>query len=276
MSNEIATLEDPVANAETELKTLEDQVKELKEEVDTEQATVTELRQLNEAMNRLRDEASKISRKLSQIQEKEISIGTSSIGGNQDLDAVERSLSSKNREKEDLMNDISRLNKESSELNKRARDASDKASTLERSAKTKEAQYEEEQQASVRKNELSNLINGWRDESKKLEKDEDPIRRQLHAKETDLKRLRVSNKSEEDRLSNILNKFSRDAQALDSFNLKIDKYTDVSVVPYLLPVKCISALFIAFHFYSLRSEAQNIFRLYSSIVEQGGGTESPQ
>ena len=233
VSNEIANLEDPVATAEAELKTLEDQVKELKDDVDSEQATVTELRQLNEVMNRLRDEASKISRKLQQIKDKELAIGTSNVSGGQDLDAVERSLSSKTKEKEALMNDISSLNKESSRLNKRAKDASDRATTLEQSAKAKEAQYEEDQQATVRKTELSELINGWRDEEKKLETEEEPIRRQLHMKESDLKRLRQSNKTEEGRLSGLLNEFERDTQTLDSFNEKIRKYEEVNVATSL-------------------------------------------
>ena len=237
VNNEIAALEDPVATAEAELKTLEDQVKELKDDVDSEQATVTELRQLNEVMNRLRDEASKISRKLTQIRDKEISIGTSQTGGSQDLTAVERSLSSKTKAKEDLMNDISGLNKESSELNKRAKDASDRATTLEQSAKAKEAQYEQDQQASVRKTELSELINGWRDEDKKIEKEEEPIRRQLHMKETDLKRLRQSNKTEEDRLSKVLNEFERDTEALDDFNEKIRKYEEVRVAVVLHSIR---------------------------------------
>ena len=237
VNNEIAALEDPVATAEAELKTLEDQVKELKDDVDSEQATVTELRQLNEVMNRLRDEASKISRKLTQIRDKEISIGTSQTGGSQDLTAVERSLSSKTKAKEDLMNDISGLNKESSELNKRAKDASDRATTLEQSAKAKEAQYEQDQQASVRKTELSELINGWRDEDKKIEKEEEPIRRQLHMKETDLKRLRQSNKTEEDRLSKVLNEFERDTESLDDFNEKIRKYEEVRVAVVLHSIR---------------------------------------
>ena len=236
VNNEIATIEDPVATAEAELKTLEDQVKELKDDVDSEQATVAELRQLNEVMNRLRDEASKISRKLQQIKSKELSIGTSTVGGGQDLNAVERSLSSKTKAKEDLMNDISGLNKESSELNRRAKDASDRATALDQSAKTKKAQYEQDQQATVRKTELSELITGWTDEDKKLGKEEDPIHRQLHMKETDLKRLRQSNKTEEERLSTVLNEFERDTQTLDSFNEKIRKYEDVSVAVSLCPI----------------------------------------
>ena len=228
VNNEIENLEDPVANAEAELKTLDEQLKELKDEVANEQSTVTELQTLNDVMNRLRDDASKITRKLDQIKDKEMAIGTSSIGTNQDLNSIERALSSKNKEKEDLMNDISSLNKESSTLNKRAKEASDRASQLEKSAKTKEEQFAQDQQATVRKNELSELINNWRDEEKKLEDDDAPIRRQLHVKDTDLKRLRQTNKTEEGRLNGVLNEFQRDAQILDDFNAKIDKYLDVS------------------------------------------------
>ena len=228
VNNEIENLEDPVANAETELKTLDEQRKELKDEVSNEQATVTELQTLNDVMNRLRDDASKISRKLSQIKDKELAIGTSSVGANQDLNGIERALSSKNKEKEDLMNDISSLNKESSSLNMRAKEASDKASQLEKSTKAKEEQFEQDQQATVRKNELSELINNWRDEETKLEDDDKPIRRQLHGKDVDLKRLRQTNKTEDDRLNGVLNDFQRDAQMLDDFNVKIDKYLDVS------------------------------------------------
>mmetsp|Transcript_16487 Transcript_16487/g.39219 ORF Transcript_16487/g.39219 Transcript_16487/m.39219 type:complete len:1428 (+) Transcript_16487:133-4416(+) len=226
VNNEIENLEDPVANVETELKTLDEQRKELKDEVSNEQATVTELQTLNDVMNRLRDDASKISRKLSQIKDKELAIGTSSVGANQDLNGIERALSSKNKEKEDLMNDISSLNKESSSLNKRAKEASDKASQLEKSTKAKEEQFEQDQQATVRKNELSELINNWRDEETKLEDDDKPIRRQLHGKDVDLKRLRQTNKTEDDRLNGVLNDFQRDAQMLDDFNVKIDKYLE--------------------------------------------------
>ena len=242
VNNEIENLEDPVANAETELKTLDEQRKELKDEVSNEQATVTELQTLNDVMNRLRDDASKISRKLSQIKDKELAIGTSSVGANQDLNGIERALSSKNKEKEDLMNDISSLNKESSTLNKRAKEASDKASQLEKSTKAKEEQFEQDQQATVRKNELSELINNWRDEETKLEADDAPIRRQLHGKDVDLKRLRHTNKTEDDRLNGALNDFQRDAQMLDDFNVKIDKYLDVSCL-----------LFCSFSFLTLAS-----------------------
>lgn len=210
---------------EGDLKRLEKELKEAKEEVDTQTQEVGELRTLLEQMNRLRDEASKIARKKDQIREKEISIGTN-VASDKDLETVEKNLARRSKEKEDLMTAIGDLNKESADLNARAKAASDKASTLERTAKEKEDRYNEEQKSSVRRNELNDLVNTSRDEETKLDSEIQPIRRQIYAKETDLNRLRQSNKVEVDRLNDNLNQFTRDAQRLDDLNSKVDKYLD--------------------------------------------------
>lgn len=212
---------------EDELKRLDEELKEVTKDIDTQTEEVNELRTLLETMNRLRDEASKIARKRTQIREKgeELKFDTN-IDSNRDLDVVEKDLARRSKEKEDLMTCIGDLNKESAELNQRAKTASDMAANLEKRAKSHEEKYNEEQKSSVRRTELNELMTASRDEMEKLKKQREPLRNQISATDKDLKRLRETNQLEENRLNDNLNKFSQDAQRLDDFQSKIIKYLE--------------------------------------------------
>jgi len=227
ISAEVVALEGPVQDNEDELKRLDQEVKAATKDIDEQTEEVDELRTLLEVMSRLRDEASKIAGKHTQIREKgEFMKFDGNIDSSRDLDVVEKDLGRRQREKEDLLTAVGDLNKESAVLNNRAKAASDMAANLEKRAKSYEEKYNEEQKSSVRRTELNELMTVTREEREKLEKQREPLKKQIKDKETDLKRLRQSNQHEENRLNDNLNNFSQAAQRLDDFNGKISKYLE--------------------------------------------------
>lgn len=218
----MTALERLVQIGSEELKNLNEELKEAGEDVTELTQDTSELRSLVDTMNRLRDDAVKISQKKIQIEENESDMSIApGIDSSRNLETVERDFERRSKEKEDLMNSIGELNNESAQLNQLAKTASDKAVQMDKRSKEKEERFNEEQKSGLRRNELNELVSKSQQEDKKLDEEMTPLRRQCLAKESDLKRLRASNKMEEDRLNRILNEFTRDAQKFDDLNDKI-------------------------------------------------------
>ena len=130
---------------------------------------VAELRQVLEVANRLRDDADRICDKSNQIQTKEdelAMVAPSSHG--RDLKTVEREIQARMDEKDTLTQSITKLNRELSALNEQISRVTNQAAKAEQMARDKEKKFTQEQEASVKKNELNEVIANCTQEERKV------------------------------------------------------------------------------------------------------------
>lgn len=155
---EVETLKESISESEDKLRIIESELDELKQKFSDDKDEEGNLKDLQVILFRLRDDANKIASKKSQITAKkeELSLIAPRASG-KDLRASEREFNQKTDEKDTRMQAITSLNKELSELTDSITKAASQVAKANKITKDKEERFEQEKQASVKKQELNDL-----------------------------------------------------------------------------------------------------------------------
>lgn len=224
-TEEIEVLERTVTEGQEALDRFRSDLESARSRASDLREEVSELRSIVDISSRLRDDSERMFDKKTQMstKEEELSIAAPSSNG-RDLGTVEREIQARTDEKDSLMQSITRLNRELTNINDRISRVTTQAAKTERLAKEKEERYKAEQEASVKKTDLNEVIARCQQEEKKLAEQIVPIKQKIRAKESDRQRMRSSAKADEDRLAEALNHFKADVRKLDDLSDKIDRY----------------------------------------------------
>lgn len=226
ISTEIDSLKISINEDEERIRTLEEEVNDLKSKVNAEKDDKASLQEAFDIVRRLSEEAAKLASKKYQIKHKkdELSLEAPDVGG-KDLSTAEHELQIKTEEKEKLMNAISSLHNELSQLNDALNAITTKCTQAERIVRSKEEQYAEEQQSSIRKRELNAALKKYQEEEQKLEEQLYPIREKASIKNTERDKFRQESKKEETKRMELLNDFNNHFEKIESLSKQIDNYS---------------------------------------------------
>lgn len=147
--NEKTQEEDILKN---ELSVAKDKETRLKQDQD-------DLRQILELSRRLLDEASKIGRKMNQVESKRLTLSYSfSSAGGRDLRTLEHEVASKMQMKDELSASVSKLNRDLSVINEKMNQSTKLVTENERKLRDIEEKYSKEQDVNEKRNQLNESI----------------------------------------------------------------------------------------------------------------------
>ncbi|KAL7429484.1 hypothetical protein ACHAXM_001722 [Skeletonema potamos] len=210
---------------QAELKEVEAELKLEEEKLAEKREVAKELQGLFQTVTSLHETGTRVWEKRAQVKEKKEKLELRSfakIDDPRNLKTVEGDLATSSSEKEAAYTQINRLNNEQKTLNEKISRVTNQASAAERTAREKEEAYNRDQESSKRKDELNNLLQKCNAEENDLEKRLVPIRKSVHAKESDQIRMRNSNSHEANALQEEMKHFDKDYEKLREINERVD------------------------------------------------------
>jgi len=210
---------------QAELKEVEAELKLEEEKLAEKREVAKELQGLFQTVTSLHETGTRVWEKRAQVKEKKEKLELRSfakIDDPRNLKTVEGDLATSSSEKEAAYTQINRLNNEQKTLNEKISRVTNQASAAERTAREKEEAYNSDQESSKRKDELNNLLQKCNAEENDLEKRLVPIRKSVHAKESDQIRMRNSNSHEANALQEEMKHFDKDYEKLREINERVD------------------------------------------------------
>ncbi|KAL7578370.1 hypothetical protein ACA910_012772 [Epithemia clementina (nom. ined.)] len=200
-----------------------------KDNAKTIQAELDELKDLLDACKRLSGEASRISEKRMQIDQKKQDMTLDTAYADRDLRTVEREIADKMEEKDGFMNKINRLNKEMTALNNRITQLSTQAANMDKIVRERETKFAAAQKNDERKAELAEQLSKMQEEDAKLQEQLAPLKRKIETKQRDKERARALRDSEVSSLHNKLIEFQSEAKELRQLTKAIDDFAATEV-----------------------------------------------
>ena len=161
-------LELALEQQQDDLNTFHVTLSEHKESAKDIKSEVDELKELLEACRRWSGDASRISEKRMQIDQKKQDMSLETAFAGRDLRTVEREISDQMEEKDNHMNRINRLNREMTTLNNRIATLSTQASNLDKIVREKEAKFAAAHKVEERKGQLVEQLSKMQEEDAKV------------------------------------------------------------------------------------------------------------
>jgi len=225
IADEIEILKATVAIDEDTLSSENAKLEEATDDAENQKEKHSNLLQLQDLVRRLRDEFNKIVNKKSQIatRKEELRLIAPRASG-KNLRNTERDYNSKMEEKDALMHVITSLNQEATDLNERINQASESASRAENLVQTKMKQFEQDQEAIVKRKELNESIASCKEEESKMQDQIAPIRQKAKIKEQEKNKYRTAAHKELQQRSELNGKFNNDAEKISSLTKEIDDF----------------------------------------------------
>lgn len=183
-----------------------------------------ELKELFDACKQWSGDASRISEKRMQIDQKKHDLTLDTAVDGRDLRTVEREIAEKMEEKDSFMNKINRLNKEMTSLNNRIAQLSTQASNMDKIVREREEKFAAAQKNEERKASLVDQLNKMQDEDAKLQEQLAPLKRKIETKQRDKERARALRDAEISSLHDKLVEYQGEAKELRRLTKAIEDF----------------------------------------------------